>query len=292
MTADAKVGLLLGLVFIVIIAFLVNGLPNFLQSATPDDVIINTITQAPGPDIVLDDRLVDGARQLQPQFALRQTQPPQDVVLLHPRGEQVIGTIGQEPAVSPVTPSAVASSVETVTAVMTPAAQSQAFGSREPERAVSVQPAPAVKARTHVVQSGETLPVIARKYYGQEEGNRRIVIQKLYEANSKVLSSPDKIRVGDKLAIPPLSELLGGTVAKADASQALLNNFPNVLDRVSQTNQKQISEYVVQKGDSLWAIAEQTLGDGKRYQEILKANRDQIKDADDVKAGMHLRIPK
>jgi hypothetical protein len=31
MTADAKVGLLLGLFFIVIIAFLVNGLPNFIQ---------------------------------------------------------------------------------------------------------------------------------------------------------------------------------------------------------------------------------------------------------------------
>jgi hypothetical protein len=31
MTADAKVGLLLGLVFIVLIAFLINGLPGFLN---------------------------------------------------------------------------------------------------------------------------------------------------------------------------------------------------------------------------------------------------------------------
>jgi len=289
MTADAKVGLLLGLVFIVIIAFLVNGLPNFLHSARPDDVVINTITQAPGPDLVIDDRVTDNARQLQPQ--LRQSQPPQDVVLLNPRGEQVIGTIGQPVAVSPEAQQTVAAAVETVAAV-TPASQPETFGSRTPESASPVQAVPASKARMHVVQSGETLPAIARKYYGSEEGNRRLVIQKLYEANSRVLSSPDKIRVGDKLTVPALSELLGGTVVKADASQSLLNKFSSVLERVGKDDQKQISEYVVQKGDSLWGIAEQTLGDGKRYQEILKANRDQVKDADDVKAGMRLKIPK
>jgi len=34
MTSDAKIGLLLGLVFIIIIAFVINGLPDFLQ---PDE---------------------------------------------------------------------------------------------------------------------------------------------------------------------------------------------------------------------------------------------------------------
>ena len=53
MTADAKVGLLLGLFFIVIIAFLVNGLPNFIQKehTSPSNVSIITKT---GQDIVLD----------------------------------------------------------------------------------------------------------------------------------------------------------------------------------------------------------------------------------------------
>lgn len=291
MTADAKVGLLLGLVFIVIIAFLVNGLPNFLQSATPEGVVVNTITQAPAPDLVIDDRVMDTARQLQPQTPLRQTEPPQDVVLLNPRGEQVIGTIDPA-AASQSAQQTVAGSVETVIAVTAPAAPPQTFGSNTPEIAQPVQPAAVSNTRMHVVQKGETLPVIARKYYGQEEGNRRLVIQKLYEANSRTLPSPDKIRVGDKLTIPPLADLLGQTAVRADASQNLLNKFSDVLERVGSSNQKQVAEYVVQKGDSLWAIAEQTLGDGKRYQEIVKANRDQIKDADDVKVGMHLRIPK
>ena len=57
MTADAKVGLLLGLFFIVIIAFLVNGLPNFIQKentsppnaaiVTPPDVITQVLLGIP-----------------------------------------------------------------------------------------------------------------------------------------------------------------------------------------------------------------------------------------------------
>ena len=45
MTADAKVGLLLGLVFIVIIAFLINGLPNLLKGDGTDDVIKSSVTK-------------------------------------------------------------------------------------------------------------------------------------------------------------------------------------------------------------------------------------------------------
>ena len=40
MTSDAKVGLLLGLVFIVIIAFLINGLPNLLRNNNDSESIV------------------------------------------------------------------------------------------------------------------------------------------------------------------------------------------------------------------------------------------------------------
>ena len=39
MTTDAKVGLLLGLVFIVIIAFLINGLPDFLKASEGGELV-------------------------------------------------------------------------------------------------------------------------------------------------------------------------------------------------------------------------------------------------------------
>lgn len=294
MTADAKVGLLLGLVFIVIIAFLVNGLPTFLQSASPDDVVINTITPPTGPDLVIDDRVMETARQLEPAVAMRESEPPQDVILLNPQGGQPVQAVEPVQAVQPVAsaqPVGSESVQPPVPQTPGPVLQQSDFGSASSSSAQATAPAP--KARVHVVQSGETLAVIAQKYYGKEEGNRHAVIQKLYQANSKVLASPDKTRVGDKLTIPAMEDPVDkASVKSADASQGLLKKFSGVLQATGKEEQKQISEYVVKKGDSLWAIAEQTLGDGKRHKEILKANQDQIKSASELQAGMHLKIPK
>ena len=64
MTADAKVGLLLGLVFIVMIAFLINGLPNFLQAASPEDVLDTAIEMPTHQELVIDPRIVETARDL------------------------------------------------------------------------------------------------------------------------------------------------------------------------------------------------------------------------------------
>ena len=49
--------------------------------------------------------------------------------------------------------------------------------------------------------------------------------------------------------------------------------------------------HVVQKGESLSSIAAKELGSTNRFIEIFEANRDQLKDANDVRVGMKLRIP-
>jgi nucleoid-associated protein YgaU len=302
MTADAKVGLLLGLVFIVIIAFLVNGLPSFLQSASAEDVVINTITPPTGPDLVIDDRVMDTARQLQPEMRFRQSQPPQDVVLLNPQNASPAAAVEPVMPPAPVEPvQPVETAVARTAEVSAPAAASTpqvtyvtpAASSSETTAAVGSTAAP--KGRVHVIQNGETLSSIAQKYYGKEEGNRRAVIQKLYEANRKVLTSQDKVRVGDKLTIPPLTDAAGGSAVASktpEASQTLLTKFSTMLERPAKEDQKQITEYTVKQGDSLWSIAQRMLGDGKRYKEIIQANQDKIKDADDLTAGMSLKIPK
>ena len=76
MTADAKVGLLLGLTFIVIIALLVNGLPNFFRTKETPSALDTSIPE-PQPNIVIpapadyDVRLADAP-------PLRQVDPPTD----------------------------------------------------------------------------------------------------------------------------------------------------------------------------------------------------------------------
>ena len=273
MTADAKVGLLLGLFFIFIIAFLINGLPKFLQAASSEESFDTQIDIPTAPDLVIDNRVLETAQHLPNDIPLRQTTPPKQVIVLDdmsPSSDSV------NPRISPEQITSVSVQVPNIP-----------VPSQTTQQSVS-QP------RYHVVQSGENLPVIAKKYYGQEDGNRRIVIQKLYEANRDVLDSPGKICVNDKLVIPSLEELLNGPTSMPSAvstqtpQNSLLSRFSNLFEPVDADTSAAF--HVVQEGESLWGIAEETLGDGKRYKEILKINR-AVKDPDNVPVGTKLRIP-
>lgn len=65
--------------------------------------------------------------------------------------------------------------------------------------APSAAPAPAAPAaeKVHVVEKGDTLSAIAKKYYGKAGA-----YMKIFEANRDVLTDPDKIKPGQKLRIP------------------------------------------------------------------------------------------
>ena len=49
--------------------------------------------------------------------------------------------------------------------------------------------------------------------------------------------------------------------------------------------------HTVEKGDTLWAIASKTLGNGSRYTEIFEANKPMLSDPDKIYPGQVLRIP-
>ncbi|MBC8378438.1 MAG: LysM peptidoglycan-binding domain-containing protein [Planctomycetes bacterium] len=278
MTADAKVGLLLGLVFIVMIAFLINGLPGFLQAAPSDNPVATEITIPKASDLVIDDRVFETVQSLRQQdIPLRQTELPQEVIVLDDRSassnltdrispEQIAPAAVQMPTIQPEVPISASSSS---------------------------------KPMFHVVQSGETLPTIARKHYGNEKGNRLIVIEKLYEANKKVLRSPDKIFVGDKLTIPSYDQLMGSkpqpavkTSSKTSAAEnSFMEKFSNLFERADQSNASNpVRIYVVQEGDTLWSIAAALLGEGNHYPEIQKANPN-IRESDNLIVGTNLKIP-
>ncbi len=55
----------------------------------------------------------------------------------------------------------------------------------------------APEAKFHVVEKGDTLSAIAKKYYGKASAYRKI-----FEANKDGLTDPDKIKPGQKLRIP------------------------------------------------------------------------------------------
>lgn len=49
--------------------------------------------------------------------------------------------------------------------------------------------------------------------------------------------------------------------------------------------------HTVEKGDTLWAIAEKTMGNGTKYTDIFEANKPMLKDPDLIYPGQVLRIP-
>ncbi|MEZ5448995.1 MAG: peptidoglycan-binding protein LysM [Thiolinea sp.] len=50
--------------------------------------------------------------------------------------------------------------------------------------------------------------------------------------------------------------------------------------------------YIIEKGDSLWKIAEKAYGNGAKYTAIFDANREVIEDPDKIFPGQKIRIPK
>lgn len=84
-----------------------------------------------------------------------------------------------------------------------PAAEAAPVPSREaaPADAWGSQMAAVGSGRTHVVESGESLYTIARKYYGSGEKAKTDVI---FTANRSKMSSPDMLKVGMSLEIPEL----------------------------------------------------------------------------------------
>ncbi len=49
--------------------------------------------------------------------------------------------------------------------------------------------------------------------------------------------------------------------------------------------------YTIEKGDTMWGIAEKFYNDGTKYPYIVEANLEVIKDADLIYEGQTIRIP-
>jgi len=281
MTSDAKIGLLLGLVFIFIIAFIINGLPSFRGDKNNNELTTNMVGfegEQPG----LGGRAQEVIRRTEPiierPFGKVQTtvaeEPQTRFEMLLPDSTSVVKDVLVEKASEDIKPA--------VQAVVNDMKQSSVNSTWQ---------------KIYVVADGDTLADIAMKFYGAEKGNKIKNIAKIFEANRKLLKSADEIYVGQKLEIPPLPSL-------ADTSK-MQGVFPKqVFEKVDSIGQRQISTtpsgivktkqsriYVVREGDSLWRIAAEQLGNGDRYPEISKLNTDILEDEDTLEVGTKLKLP-
>jgi nucleoid-associated protein YgaU len=253
MTADAKVGLLLGRVFIVIIAFLINGLPSFLNdvSAESPQTAINDFS---GKSVIIAPAHSETIRMIEESVPLRLVRPPREDRF---RQADVAKVIGQVPGIRP--------SIRVSAATPT--------------------------QRSYIVRYGDNIGVISIKVYGAEKGNKKAAVDGIFAANRGTLSSPDRLVVGQKLIIPDISA--AGVAKSEMKVIPAAGIFDKIRDAIRNKVKKPApTYYVVKAGDRLWDIADEILGDGNRYHEIYELNRDIIADADDLFVGMKLKLPR
>jgi len=286
MTRDAKVGLLLGLLFIFIIAFLINGLPSLRCDENNNELTAKMVNfQNDPPALGAKERKV--REVIERNKPAKQIRPVKEQLSDEARTTAIVGANTRFEMLLPDSTSVVKDvSTEKTADEVKPAAA-----------AIIVKKARSIKTnqpKTYIVAEGDNLAVIAKKLYGDEEGNKRKNITRIFEANRKLLKSPSEIYVGQELVIP----LLTTTQDKGETN----NIFPDrMFERIKSIGQRHLSTktvetkqsrvYIVKEGDSLWKIAAEQLANGGCYPEISKLNADILEDEDTLVVGMRLRLP-
>lgn len=143
--------------------------------------------------------------------------------------------------------------------------------------------------RWHVVVEGESLWEIADRYYAKGAAWTQIV-----KANPDRVSDDGVVRIGVRIRLPdPKTIGLTGWAGEAPTSaKAISKPQPPKDTRKDRAKGDGVRTITVRKGETLGQIAQRELGSASRMEEIVRLNADQIDDADEIRAGMVLRLPK
>ncbi len=319
MTSDAKIGLLLGLIFIFVIAFVINGLPSFRNATNNSELTTNMVSsQQENWGIGTNERKVqqdlDLADKLIEPVGVEIPSPPAEDKTENVRFEMPIpenSAIVEETSIQ-ITPELIEQTLaQSSSSVVQESAATEPIGTESVETIVielppaEKKPEPSkpsfarrVVPKIYVVSEGETLGSIAKKFYGPEEGNKIATVLRIFEANRKSLESMHKVVVGQEIIVPPPK------TPKPDESETESIRANSLFEDVKSIGRRLFSgdkpkrkakpggQYIVQDGDNLWRVAAVQLGDSMRYKEIIKLNPDALKDENAIlQIGMHLNLP-
>jgi nucleoid-associated protein YgaU len=145
----------------------------------------------------------------------------------------------------------------------------------EPEAAAPAAAAPPEAPRHHDVRPGETLSVIAQRYYGSVRFTEAL-------AAFNGLDDPDDLWAGRRLRVPPPQELTGPRPDSGAAAPAA----PEAPDAAPA-----YASYRIRPGDSLSVLAARFLDSAGRWRDLYELNRDVIDDPDDIRVGSVIRVP-
>ena len=138
---------------------------------------------------------------------------------------------------------------------------------------------PKISGKEVKAEEGDTVRKLAAKYMG---GNTKANREAFIKANPSVTPDGHLVFAGRTYIIPSVS---GATaVAVAPTKPATATPAPAPM-------KPGISLYTVKDNDSLWKIASEQLGSGTRWEEIRDLNKDLLNGSEQVHANMRLKLP-
>lgn len=131
------------------------------------------------------------------------------------------------------------------------------------------------KGREHHIKSNETLSDISKAYYGTTKHWRLIA-----EYNKKEIPNPNVIREGVRIVIPDLPSAKKETVKKSP-----------VVKKEEAKPEPRYGSYTVKSGDVLSKLAARFYGKQSAWPDLYKLNKSVIDDPDRLKPGTVLKVP-
>jgi nucleoid-associated protein YgaU len=161
---------------------------------------------------------------------------------------------------------------------------------------------------SHEVQSGETLAGICRQYY---PGRAYTMIETVMKLNS--ISKPERLRAGETIKLPveaaegPTPIAAKSTPAGTTRLEQVTVNIPvtpadgtkgmfqppskELVRKVLPPAAMKVKTYVIQPNDTLSKIAKQFYGHESAWKQVYEFNRNSIQDPHHVRSGLEIRLP-
>ena len=284
MTRETKIGLVVGLAFIIVVAILLSD-----HTATTTD-------SKPAAKSDIGDNVRESVTTPQPQIPTRAD-------LDRRRPEPVkppVAQIGVDSAGGPI-PIEPSRGGPPVVLDNGPRADGRLpdLVKRHPDELIAVdgvgRPAagtsvpakptpPVVAPKTYVAQAGDSVSRIAQRQMG---GDTKANRDALIKANPSLQAEGNPVILGKTYQIPSVGAVVQAEQAKPTGPAAMPGVAAGTKPEPAGT-----VWYTVKENDNLWRIAQSQLGDGNLWQQIKDLNVDVLRGGETVRANQRIRLPR
>ena len=268
MTRETKIGLLVGLAFIIVIGILLSDYKTAANEPVQAALQTTGNSVRSGVGSPTDDN-VSPVAVVPPEVTPKQIVPTRDELTPKPVQPPITVARGESTAGVPI------------------ALAQEGDKGGEPIVAIGNTPAKPVvdqpahtSVRTYVAVDGDSLSKIALKTLGTKSKAARTAIIAL---NKSLQANPNLIVVGHTYTVPAVN-------AAATTVQSLPIEPAQKPATVVAVAQPQYT-YTVKAGDSLWSIANDELGNSAAIPAIKAINKDVLRGSDQVRVNMKLKLP-